>query len=274
MSRALPLLVAAIAVLALVAAYWALLYAGQRAILFPAPPLAGAPPRPPDVQAIWLDTSAGRVEAWLLPPAGVWPAPAPLLLFTHGNGELIDHWPSAFDEPRAWGLAVLLLEYPGYGRSAGRPSDRSIKEAMLAADRWARQQPGIDATRLVPYGRSLGGSAAAMLAAERDTAALILESAFTSARAFAGQFFAPGLLVRDPLDTLAAVGQFDGPVLVLHGEHDAIVPVAHGRALAAASPGGQLHLLPCGHNDCPRPWPQVHRFLHSHGLLPPPPDGR
>jgi pimeloyl-ACP methyl ester carboxylesterase len=271
-SRALPLVVAAMAVFALVAAYWALLYTGQRAILFPAPPLSGAPPRPPDVQQIWLDTPSGRVEAWLLPPTGRWPGPSPLLIFTHGNGELIDHWPSAFDEPRSWGLAVLLLEYPGYGRSEGRPSDRAIRETMLAADDWARQQPGIDAARLIPYGRSLGGSAAAMLAAERGAAALVLESAFTSARAFASQFFAPGLLVRDPLDTLAAVRRFDGPVLVVHGERDEIVPVAHGRTLAAASPRAQLQVLPCGHNDCPRPWSAVHRFLDEHGLLPTRPD--
>jgi pimeloyl-ACP methyl ester carboxylesterase len=82
------------------------------------------------------------------------------------------------------------------------------------------------------------------------------------------------VLVRDPLDTLAAVGRFDGPVLVLHGEYDEIVPVDHGRALAAASARAQLHLLPCGHNDCPRPWPQVRRFLDGLDLLPPAPDGR
>lgn len=273
-SKALPVLVVASAVAALIVAYWALLFAAQRAILFPAPPLTGAPPRPPDTTAIWLETRSGRVEAWFLPPVGPWPDPAPALIFTHGNGELIDHWPGAFDEPRTWGLAVLLLEYPGYGRSEGTPSDRSIKEAVLAADDWARRQPGIDAARIIPYGRSLGGSAAAMLAAERSVAALILESAFTSARAFARQFFAPGLLVRDPLDTLDAVQRFAGPVLVVHGEHDEIVPVAHGRALAAASPRVHLEVVPCGHNDCPRPWPAVRRFLDEHGLLAAPADGR
>lgn len=274
MSRALPILAATLAIVALVAVYWALLFTRQRAILFPAPPLTGVPPRPSDVQAIWLETSSGRVEAWLLPPTRRESAPAPLLVFTHGNGELIDHWPEAFDDPRTWGMAVLLLEYPGYGRSEGTPSDRSIREAVLAADDWARQQPDIDASRIIPYGRSLGGSAAAMLAAERRTAALILESAFTSARAFASQFYAPGRLVRDPLDTLAAVGRFDGPVLVVHGEHDGIVPVAHGRALAAAAPRAELHLVPCGHNDCPRPWPTVRRFLDDHGLLSSTADGR
>jgi pimeloyl-ACP methyl ester carboxylesterase len=260
---------ALLAVALLVAAYWGLLFFGQRSLLFPAPPLAGAPARPGDAHAFWLDTPAGRVELWWLPPIGEWPAPHPVIVFTHGNGELIDYWPSAFDEPRAWGLAVILLEYPGYGRSAGRPSEDTIREAMLAADRWARGRTDVDPGRIIPYGRSLGGSAAAMLAAERAVPALILESAFTSARAFASQFRAPGFLVRDPLDTLAAVRRFTGPILVLHGDRDEIVPTDHGRALAAASPRAILRLLPCGHNDCPRPWPHVRTFLEAHGLLPP-----
>jgi fermentation-respiration switch protein FrsA (DUF1100 family) len=260
--------IAAIAVLVLVAAYWALLYVGQRALLFPAPPLAGAPPRPPDARALWLETSAGRVEAWFMAPTASEPRAAPLLLFTHGNGELIDYWPDAFDEPRSWGMAVLLVEYPGYGRSEGQPSESTIRDAMLAADAWARSQPDIDASRIVPYGRSLGGAAAAMLAAERPVPALVLESAFTSARDFAGRFGAPGFLVRDPLDTLAALRRFTGPVLVLHGERDDIVPASHGRALAAASPRATFHLLPCGHNDCPRAWDEVRRFLDAQHLLP------
>jgi pimeloyl-ACP methyl ester carboxylesterase len=217
---------------------------------------------------IWLQTPAGRVEAWLLPPTAPVTGPAPLLLFTHGNGELIDYWPEAFDEPRSWGLAVLLLEYPGYGRSEGRPSERTIRDAVFAADAWARSARDLDPTRIVPYGRSLGGSAAAILAAERPVPALILESAFTSARAFANRFGAPGFLVRDPLDTLAALGRFAGPVLVLHGDRDDIVPADHGRALAAASPRAALHLLACGHNDCPRAWTLVRRFLDAHHLLP------
>lgn len=165
-------------------------------------------------------------------------------------------------------MAVLLLEYPGYGRSSGRPSERSIFEAIRAADDWARTQPEVDATRIVPYGRSLGAAAAARLAAERPVPALVLESAFTSARAFARQFGAPGFLVRDPLDTLAALRRFTGPVLVLHGDRDDIVPTEHGRTLAAASPRATFRLLPCGHNDCPRAWNEVRRFLQAHQLLP------
>lgn len=267
-SRSWPLLVAALSVFALVGACWGLLSTHQRALLFPAPPLAGVPPRPADARSVWLDVTGGRVEAWYLPPTRAADGPAPLLLFTHGNGELIDHWPGAFDKPRSWGMAVLLLEYPGYGRSSGRPSEGSILEATLAADDWVRTQREVDATRMVPWGRSLGGAAAARLAAERPVPALILESAFTSARAFARRFGLPGFLVRDPLDTLAALRRFTGPVLVLHGDRDELVPAAHGRQLAAATPGSTFELLPCGHNDCPRPWDKVRRFLEVNRLLP------
>jgi hypothetical protein len=72
-----------------------------------------------------------------------------VLLFAHGNGELIDHWPAEFDEPRSWGMAVLLVEYPGYGRSAGFPAQPTIAAAMAAAYDWIRTQPSLDANRII-----------------------------------------------------------------------------------------------------------------------------
>jgi fermentation-respiration switch protein FrsA (DUF1100 family) len=72
-------------------------------------------------------------------------------------------------------------------------------------------------------------------------------------------------MVRDPLDNLAALRNYRGPLLVLHGRSDDLVPFEHGRALAAAVPGAELHALPCGHNDCPRPWEIIEAFLKAHG---------
>ena len=60
----------------------------------------------------------------------------------------------------------------------------------------------------------------------------------------------------------------EGPVLVLHGERDGIVPVAHAHAFAAAAARADLRLLPCGHNDCPFQWRRVEEFLEREGLLP------
>jgi fermentation-respiration switch protein FrsA (DUF1100 family) len=136
-----------------------------------------------------------------------------------------------------------------------------VSAVARAAHDWAVSTPRIDGTRIVAYGRSLGGAVAARLASDRQLPGLILESAFTSVRPFAAGFFVPSFLVRDPFDTLAAVSGYRGHALVLHGRDDTIVPVAHGRALAAAVPGAAFHELPCGHNDCPRAWPRIEPFL-------------
>ena len=208
-----------------------------------------------------------EVEAWLLPARGV-EGQAPVLLFTHGNGELIDYWIDAFWRIPDRGVAVLLVEYPGYGRSGGTPSEASIARTMEAAYDAVADRPDIDATRISAWGRSLGGAAACALADRRELAALVLESTFTSVRPFARRFGIVGPLVRDPFDSLPILEAFEGPVLVLHGERDAVVPVAHGRALAEAAARADLQLLPCGHNDCPFQWPRVEAFLMREGLLP------
>jgi len=262
------MLVVGLVAAGLLAGYWILLFLAQRALLFPAPAVAGAPARPADAEQVWLAGAAGPTEAWFLPATTPSAGPRPLLVFTHGNGELIDFWPEAFDEPRRWGAAVLLVEYPGYGRSPGEASEASITASVLAAYDWARARPEVDAGRIVAYGRSVGGGPACQLAARRPVAALVLESAFTSVRAFARGFGAPAFLVRDPFDNLAVVREYRGPLLLLHGSRDDIIPPGHSRALAAAARQAELHLLPCGHNDCPREWPLVRAFLERHGLLP------
>jgi hypothetical protein len=253
---------------ALLIAYWTLLFLAQRSLLFPAPLVAGAPARPADAEQVWLATEGGRIEAWLLPATGPASGATALILFAHGNGELIDLWPAQFDEPRSWGAAVLMVEYPGYGRSGGQPSETAITHTMLAAYDWARSRPDVDPDRIVAYGRSFGGGAACVLAARRPVAALVLESTFTSVRAFARGLGAPAFLVRDPFDNLAVLRKYRGPVLILHGSHDEVVASSQGQALAAAAPHAELHLLPCGHNDCPRQWGLVHAFLERRGLLP------
>ena len=101
--------------------------------------------------------------------------------------------------------------------------------------------------------------------AEQEATRRFLESAAMAGRVrpLASRFFLPGFLVRDPFDTLAALARFRGPLLVLHGRDDTIIPPAHGRALAAAVPGAVFHELPCGHNDCPRAWTFIARFLQQ-----------
>jgi fermentation-respiration switch protein FrsA (DUF1100 family) len=250
-------------------AYFVAILLVQRRVLFPMPHARPLVVRPPESSQVWLSTSVGAVEAWYLPPLATGTARAPVLVFFHGNGELIDFLSYEFQAPRNWGMGILLVEYPGYGRSAGSPSQASVTAAVLAAHDWLALQPSVDRGRVVAYGRSLGGGAAAILAAQRGAAALVLESTFTSVKSFAHRFWMPEFAILDPFDNLSAVQTYPGPVLVLHGEQDDLIPPAHAKALAQANMRSELHLLGCGHNDCERPWALIRKFLAANAIVSP-----
>ena len=255
--------------LAIAGACVAAVFRFERAVLFPRPlaPHDDAAWRRAGAQRFWVEGSGGPSEVWWLPPLLSSARPVPILAFAHGNGELIDSWADAFDEPRHWGLGALLIEYPGYGRSSGTPSEASITEAMTGAFDLATALPGIDPTRIVAYGRSLGGGAACALARHRPVAALVLESTFTSVQSFLHRYGVLGFLVPDPFDNLAVVRSYTGPLLIVHGTRDALIPPAHAEQLHEVAPRSELVLEPCGHNDCPRPWPVVREFLAKAGVL-------
>jgi fermentation-respiration switch protein FrsA (DUF1100 family) len=249
------------------AAYMTGVFLIQRPLLFPKPQAPVGTSRPHGASQVWLATSRARVEAWYLPPEVAIASPGPAIIFFHGNAELIDFVADDFEVPRRWGIGVLVVEFPGYGRSAGSPSEASIAATALAAYDWLSQQAFVDRERVIAYGRSLGGAAAAIIAARRHPAALVLESTFTSVRSFAHRFWIPELMVLDPFDNLASVKSYAGPVLVLQGQDDDIVPPAHAKLLASASSRAELHLLSCGHNDCERPWDVVRAFLTANQVI-------
>jgi fermentation-respiration switch protein FrsA (DUF1100 family) len=255
--------------------YCGLLFFFQRQIMFPRgmiPQPSPSAPKWPGLEIIWLETESGQVESWLLPPVpGSAAGPAPAVIFGHGNGELIDFWPDDLAGFCRLGIAVLLVEYPGYGRSAGSPSQASITETFVAAYDALTARKDMDASRILLFGRSLGGGAVCALSVKRPSAALVLMSTFTSARSFAKRYLAPSFLVRDPLDNLAAVENYKGPVLIMHGRHDTVIPYSHGTALRQAARTGKLIAYEAGHNDCPPDWnvfwKDIEAFFRSNGII-------
>jgi hypothetical protein len=230
----------------------------------------------PDLERIWIDSPQGKVEAWLLLGDGVSPrAPGPLVIFAHGNAELIDHWPGGLAPYRRLGISVLLPEYRGYGRSAGSPSQRAIAEDFVRIHDLALARPEVDRSRVLLHGRSLGGGAVCALTAARPPRALILQSTFTSVVAMARRYLIPSFLVRDPFDNLAVVQRLQPRLLLIHGREDELIPFAHAERLQAAVRGSRLLALACGHNDCPPDeslyWREIRRFLQETGILKPRP---
>ncbi len=244
----------------------------QRLVMYPRYLIeAGSGGVPRGVVAEWIEAPFGRVETWYMPPPqGSLPSPGVIL--AHGNGELIDDLPGEFAPLQAMGTGVLLVEYPGYGRSRGAPSQRKIAEVFRRAYDRLVERPEIDPERIVFLGRSLGGGAVCDLTRYRRPRALILLSTFTSARSFARRYLAPGFLVRDPFDNVDALERYAGPVLVVHGRQDEVVGFDHAGVLVRAAAGARLMALDCGHNDCPPDpemfWRETASFLRDAGVLP------
>ena len=269
-----PMVKLALGVVFLYFVYAGLFFIFQRRLVFPrhllGTPGAGGHAR--GVETLWIDTPSGKVEAWYLPAGLIGEGgPAPAVIFAHGNGEVIDFWPELLREFNRLGLGVLLVEYPGYGRSEGLPSQQRIADAFVAAYDTLVSRAEVDASRIVLFGRSLGGGAVCALAAQRPAAALILMSTFTSIRAMARKFLLPGFLARDPFDNLSVVRAYPGPVLVVHGRVDTIVPYAHGLELDHAARRSKMITYRCGHNNCPPDWEAfweaVAGFLREAGVI-------
>jgi len=171
------------------------------------------------------------------------------------------------------GMGVLLVEYPGFGRSPGLPDEKGITETAVAAYDAVLLREEVDPQRVVLFGRSLGGGAACALAARRQSAALILQSTFTSIRAFAGGYLVPGFLVRDVFANDRVVAAYRQPVLLFHGSGDTIIPPQHSRELQRLAPHARLVEFPCNHNDFPPDWNEFYRviavFLKDAGILQP-----
>jgi hypothetical protein len=205
----------------------------------------------PEMAPVALFTDDGlELLAWWRPPAS---ADAPVMVYFHGNAGHIGYRGPKIRPylDRGWG--VLLTTWRGYSGNPGRPTESGLYADGRAALAFLKSS-GVTPDRTILYGESLGSAVAAQLAADFPAAAVVLESPFTSiadiaARSFA--IFPVRLLVRDKFDVLARIGRVRSPLLVVHGEGDAVVPLRHGRRLLeAANPPKAGHFVPgAGHND-------------------------
>jgi fermentation-respiration switch protein FrsA (DUF1100 family) len=221
---------------ALVAGYCglaALLYFAQRSMMyFPAaervtPATAGFAV----AEEIALTTADGEhVLAWHVPPRGG----RPVIVYFHGNGGNLGHRVTRFRALADAGYGLMALSYRGYGGSSGRPSQFGIMLDAAAAYAEASRRYG---DKLVLWGESLGTAVAVALAVEHAAQAVVLEAPFTSTLALAAShypIFPIAWMMKDQFRSDLKIARVRAPVLVMHGERDDIVPIAHAEALFAA----------------------------------------
>ena len=173
----------------------------------------------------------------------------PTLLYSHGNAEDLSGSLTATETWRDAGCGVLAYDYPGYGHSSGKPTEKSCYAAIDAAWQYLVDTKKVSPSSIVLVGRSVGAGPAVWLATREQPAGLVLISPFISA--FRVQIPFP-LFLGDRFPNLRRMPSVACPLLVIHGEADHIVPPAHGRRLVAAHRGPDktfLGIPDCGHND-------------------------
>jgi pimeloyl-ACP methyl ester carboxylesterase len=214
------------------------LYVFQRSLLYPAPQTTRTDPASvdfPQAQEIVLDTKDGeKVIVWYVPPKDG----KPVVLFFHGNGEVLAWRVPRFRAITADGTGLVALSFRGYGGSSGSPSEEGLlNDAAAAYDFAAARYPP---SRIIPWGYSLGSGVAVAVATTRPVAKLILEAPYTSTVDVAASAFpwAPvRWLMRDRFHSDERIAKLDVPLLIMHGEKDTVIPIRIGRRLFDLAPG-------------------------------------
>lgn len=230
------------------------------------------------------NTWGATLRGWYIPPpAGADGERAAAVAYGHGNASDRRQWLATARAVHDAGLAQLLFDFSGRGESDGEVITLGARESgdLRSALDFLAARPEVDAARLGLVGKSMGGAAAILAAADDPRVrALVIDSAFSDLTGIVdhalAEYHAPRALVRplllrlagwraayDPsaLRPLDAMRRVRAPVLLLHGEVDTIVPIFQAEALAAAAAGHcTLVRLPAIDHNTPRPPETVARI--------------
>jgi pimeloyl-ACP methyl ester carboxylesterase len=224
-------------------------------------------------KAIDYTTSQGAQRAWLL---GNRKSPEHLWIVCGGNGTLALEWSPWLRAHAPGDDAWLLVDFPGYGDCKGSPSPGRIRESFNQVLPAATGELGwslpADSNKLRFFGHSLGAAAVLIAASDHHIQQGVLLAPFTSTMDMAREVVGlpVGFLVWHRFDNRARLADLTarGPakVIILHGTHDEVIPVAMGRELAAGQPGtATLREIRGGrHNDVQeRAQPELTRALEE-----------
>ncbi len=178
------------------------------------------------------------------------------VLFFYGNRMSIAGSRDLFDFFRRAGVNVLIPDYPGYGMSDGRPSEKGCYGTADAAYSYLKSRSDIDPNQILAAGLSLGGGVAVDLASRESLAGLVLIVPFTNTRdvgldTMPGylRWAVPALTQHALFDNLGKISRVKCPILILRGTKDHLTSAERSQQLgAAASSKVKLVAVEADHN--------------------------
>ncbi len=211
------------------------------------------------VQDAWFAAADGtKLHGWFVRH----PEPKAHALVLHGNaGNVTLLADSLRLLTHRHGVSALALDYRGYGKSEGKPSEQGVLQDARAARQWLAEKEGIAETDVLLMGQSLGGGVAVDLASTDGARGMVLSGTFTSIPDVAQHhvsWLPMRWLLNTKMDSLSKIKNYQGPLLLAHGNADEVVPYQQGLDLFNAAPGPKKMITNSGgkHND---PLPEEYR---------------
>jgi uncharacterized protein len=226
----------------------AILYFQQDAMLFPRPLERSALPKIAGLTETTLVTPDGEtLPALYLPAQG----DNPTILFFHGNGDQINTFAFLAEQFAARGFGFASVEYRGYPGATGTVSETGIMTDGLAAFDWLKSKCQCD---IVLMAHSLGTGVAVQVAADREVRAIALFAPYSAIVDIAADrfWFLPiRFLIKNPINSDKRIGKVTEPIVMVHGEADAVIPIQFGKRLFALAnePKQFIILENIGHNE-------------------------
>ena len=223
----------------------------KRGIYFPTREIESTPGEMDlEFEDVYFFSSDGiKLNGWYIPAK----ESRATVLFSHGNAGNISHRIEIIDMFSKLGLDVFIYDYRGYGRSQGTPGEEGLYLDVQAAYKYLIDKRNLNEESIVIYGKSLGANVAVELCSKASPAALITDSAFTSALDMGKKMF-PFIPIRwfisVKYDALSRIKDITIPKLIIHSEDDEIIPFQHGKRLYEAAPEPkEFFPMRGGHND-------------------------
>lgn len=198
-------------------------------------------------QEVWFNSSDGvQLNGWFVPGR----PDLPLVLLFHGNAGNLSDNVEYLHLLHDNGFPLFIFDYRGFGKSDGQAVHEKdlYRDARGALSYLERRGWGHD--RIIFFGQSLGAAVALQMALEKRPAGLVMEGSFTSMPDMVKHvsplaYYTVGWWSIDlPLDNLDKIARAQVPLLLIHGDRDAVVPVAMSRRLfAKAGAPKMLHIV-------------------------------
>ena len=188
-----------------------------------------------------------------------------VILYFHGNMQNINRYAMCASDITKNNYEVWMIDYPGFGKSTGKRSEKIMYEDALRLYQMARARFSPDS--IVLYGRSIGTGMASQLASVRDCKTLILEAPFYSINAVARQYFfiyPMAMMTEYSFPVYRYLENISIPIYIFHGTDDKVISYKNAlRLMNSKKNNVELITIEKGKHNNLRNFPVFHQKLDS-----------